>query len=188
MATAGAPSATWAIPPAAPAFSLASGQLPGAAPRDTFHQRIEGSPALTELVHPHAAAPIYARIEIGHWLAQCGTRYCRDALRLEYGTGYLCPSCGVAQDVIWPTPDDARRIVALLGYRPDWATRNWLPGESVTDLMMENFQHGIEHATRPELGAAASILVLDASSGRPTLRVLDEPLIIDAAPQLAIGV
>lgn len=138
---------------------------------------------MTSLIHPHAVAPIYARVEIGHWLAQCGTPYCRDALRLAYGSGFLCPTCGVAQDVIWPTPADAHRIVELLRYRPDWATRNWLPNESPTYLLTENLAHGIDHASAPEIGAARSRLVLDATGADVRLLVLDEPLTIDAAPR-----
>lgn len=139
---------------------------------------------MTALIHMSARATIRARIELGHWLAECGTPYCRNALHLEYGAGFLCGECGVAYDVLWPTPEIARRIIALLSYRPDWVNRNWLPHESVMDLLAENMLHGIEHATTPELGAAASRLWLDDNA---QLHVLDEPLVIDAAPRLAIG-
>lgn len=143
---------------------------------------------MTDLVHPHAAQPVHARIEMGHWIVQCGTQYCRDALRMAYGDGFLCPSCGIAQDVIWPAPDEARKIRELLRARPDWATRNWLPHETSLDLMFENVAHGITHATTPELGAAASRLVLDVSGdGQPVVQLLDEPVVIDAHPALAIG-
>jgi hypothetical protein len=135
-------------------------------------------------VHPSAPAAIHARIELGHWLAECGTPYCRDALRLEYGSGFLCPSCGVAWDVIWPDPATARQIIALLAYRPDWVNRNWLPHESVAALLLENLTHGVPHTTSPELGAASSRLWLDTDLN---LHVLDEPLVIDAAPRLEIG-
>lgn len=140
------------------------------------------------LVHPHGAAPIKARIEIGHWLAECGTAYCRTALRLDYGSGFLCPRCGVAFDVVWPDADTVRGVVAMLAARPDWATRNWLPGESVEYLMIENLAHGIDHAVYPEVGAAASRIVLDASGDGPVdIRILDDPMIIDAAPRARIG-
>jgi hypothetical protein len=142
---------------------------------------------VTDLVHPHALAPIRARIELGHWLAECGppVSFCRVGWQMEYGTpGFVCPGCGVAREVVWPSPADARRIVELLRYRPDWVNRNWLPHESVMDLLAENVLHHIEHATTPELGAAASTLWLD---GNAQLHVLDEPLVIDAAPRLAIG-
>lgn len=139
---------------------------------------------MTALLHVTAPAAVHARIELGHWLAECGTPYCRNALRLEYGEGFLCPACGLAYDVIWPAPGMARQIVALLGYRPDWVNRNWLPHESVMDLLAENMLHGVDHATSPELGASASTLYLDDNA---QLHVLDEPLVIDAAPRLAIG-
>lgn len=136
---------------------------------------------MTALVHPHAAAPVHARIEIGHWVVQCGTLYCRDALRMKYGDGFLCPSCGVAQDVIWPDPDTALKIRELLRYRPDWATRNWLPGEDLNWLLTENLVHGIDHSTSPEVGAAESRLMLDATGDNVRLVLLDEPITIDQA-------
>jgi hypothetical protein len=139
---------------------------------------------MTALVHLAAPNAIEARIELGHWLAECGTPYCRNALRLEYGAGFLCGDCGLAYDVLWPAPADARQIVALLGYRPDWVNRNWLPSETVLDLLMENLIHGVKHTTSPELGAAASTFWLDTSAN---LHVLDEPLVLDAAQPLAIG-
>lgn len=139
---------------------------------------------MTALIRMTAPAAINARIELGHWLAECGTPYCRNADRLEYGAGFLCAECGVAWDVVWPAPEVARQIVALLGYRPDWVNRNWLPHESVMDLLGENVLHGIEHTSTPELGASASTLWLDDNA---QLHVLDEPLVIDAAPRLAIG-
>jgi hypothetical protein len=36
-------------------------------------------------------------------------------------------------------------IEALLDRRPDAATRNWTPGETVDDLAAENRAHEIEH-------------------------------------------
>lgn len=142
---------------------------------------------MTSLVRPHAPEPLKARIEGGHWLAECGppVSYCRIGWRMEYGTsGFICPGCGMARDVIWPPVADARRIVELLRYRPDWVNRNWLPHETPMDLLGENLLHGIEHTTSPELGASASTLWLDDNA---QLHVLDEPLVIDAAPRLAIG-
>lgn len=151
------------------------------------------------LIHPNAATRPVPRIEWGRWVADCGNPHCHHAWLLHengdehapaiYGQGWICPGCGCANDVAWPDMDTCRRVVALLSYRPDPATRNWLPerGEDVTWLMSENFSHGIDHATTPEVGAAASLLVLDVAGPIPVLTVLDEPLVIDAAPRPELG-
>jgi hypothetical protein len=138
---------------------------------------------MTALVLPHAPEPIRAWIQHDYWLAKCGTLYCRNALRLDYGDGFLCDRCGVAFDVIWPTPETAQKIVAVLSYRPDWATRNWLPDESLDELLMENFEHGIDHSVMTQLGAA-SHLWLDGLGG---MHVSEEPLLLEAAAPIAIG-
>jgi hypothetical protein len=139
------------------------------------------------LIHPNAWQDPLPRVEWGHWVADCGNPHCHDAWRLhEYGQGWICPSCHCANFPAWPDMATCQRVMALLAYRPDPANRNWRPdlGETVEWLLQENLAHGIDHCTTPELGAAASLLVLDVpESGPPTLRVLDEPLVIDAAPR-----
>lgn len=147
--------------------------------------------ALPGLIHPHGGT-IKARVYRGHWIGDCGNPYCGTAMRLEYGSGYLCTgdedACGWAFDVEWPSLEDARKIVALLVHRPDRRNRNWYPHETPLDLMFENVANGIGHSTTPELGAAASQLVLDvAGDGPPVVQLFDEPLVIDAHPDLAIG-
>lgn len=146
--------------------------------------------AVPGLVHPHGGT-IKARIYRGHWIADCGNPYCRTAMRLEYGSGYLCTgdedACGWAFDVDWPSLADARVIVALLLHRPDRETRHWFPHESAVDLAMENLVHGIPHATTPELGAARSQLVLDARTDDVRVVLLDEPVTIEAAARPELG-
>lgn len=129
----------------------------------------------------------YARANWGRWVVDCPRPYCRDALTMPPGTpGMICPSCGTRSDVVWPA--DAALIQELLLARPDVATRSWEPGETATGLLAENLAHGITHATRPELDAAASRLILDAGGDTPRLRLLDVPLVIDACPMpAAIG-
>jgi hypothetical protein len=128
----------------------------------------------------------YARVNWGRWLADCPAPYCRSALELQPGEqGMICWDCGAACDVVWPA--DTALITELLAARPDPITRNWEPAEPINHLLVENLAHGIGHASTPELGAAASRLVLDASGDEVRLRLLDEPLIIDACPARAIG-
>lgn len=47
--------------------------------------------------------------------------------------------CGSTYTVIWPR--NARRIVAVLNYRPRH-NQNWRPGETVALLVAENLEHG----------------------------------------------
>lgn len=143
------------------------------------------------LIHPHGGT-VAAYINHGRWVADCGNPHCHNARALAYGQNFLCvddvhgDACGFAFDVRWPAPEEATRICAILAYRPDRSTRNWLPGESATVLLIENLAHGIRHANTPEVGGAASHLVLDASGDGPVVvRVSETPVLVDAAPEVA---
>jgi hypothetical protein len=47
-------------------------------------------------------------------------------------------------------PDDERQAIeAALRVRPDPTTRNWLPGETVADLLRENAEHDVGKADIP---------------------------------------
>jgi len=41
-------------------------------------------------------------------------------------------------------PEDRATIEAILLLRPNPANRNWLPGETLADLVLENVVHGIQ--------------------------------------------
>jgi hypothetical protein len=130
------------------------------------------------------AGVAYARANHGRWVVECIQRrpfVCRDALQMQPGDPvFVCPTCGTVTDIMWPL--DLPLIAELLMARPDPKNRNWEPGESTTWLLTENLAHGVEHAVAPELGAASSRLVLDSSGDGPvSIRLLDEPLTIDAA-------
>jgi hypothetical protein len=86
-------------------------------------------------------APLTAYVSDGRWVADC-------------------PDCGagISVDPEWPlagcfecfrlfsalvVPPRWREIEAALEARPKPATRNWLPRESVADLLVENAAHGV---------------------------------------------
>lgn len=138
------------------------------------------------LIHPVGTEIIKAEIYHGHWIGRCANPHCDTAMRLEYGSGYICSgdadACGWMFDVEWPTEETAQAIVAVLMYRPARKNRNWAQPETVLDLMFENSAHGVSMSDTPELGAARSYLALDVSGdGDPQVIVFDEPKTIDAA-------
>lgn len=130
------------------------------------------------------AGVAYAEANWGRWVARCPARGCYSAKQLNPGEGFICDDCRHITDVVWPPDTDI--IEHLLVLRPDVTTRNWLPGESVDILWMENLRHGVPLVMHPELDASASRLYLDTAGGEVRLRLLDEPLVIDSNPA-AIG-
>lgn len=93
----------------------------------------------------------------GRWAAKCPRPFCTNAEcfgRCDDGsTGGLDGSnfrcrpeyggCGLVCTAQWPDPEAIPVIEQLLLARPVPATRNWLPGETPSHLMWENFEHGI---------------------------------------------
>lgn len=136
------------------------------------------------LIHPQGVNIIKARVYRGHWIADCGNPHCHTAMRLEYGSGYICSgdedACGWAFDVEWPVEEDARSIAIMLAYRPDIQTRNWQQPETPTDLYFDNVAHGVSMNSFPEVGGIQSHVALDASGdGPPRVILLDKPAIQD---------
>lgn len=64
-------------------------------------------------------------------------------MQVYEGQGFVsCGDCGTPiVELIWPT--DPLGIETILLMRPAEKTRNWLPGETMTDLLVENAAHGI---------------------------------------------
>lgn len=86
----------------------------------------------------------YAEANWGRWLARCPRPWCTNAIALEVGqVEFLCvgarDACGFSGPVVWPP--DPQAIEALLGMRPVQRTQNWLPGETLEDLLVENAAH-----------------------------------------------
>jgi hypothetical protein len=93
-----------------------------------------------------AGAALAARVHEGYWIVDCPT--CPSAeLAWRDDPRFLCTNCvnqangGQTWPVVFPRQIDA--IEAVLRLRPNPATRNWLPGETLAALRRENRDHGI---------------------------------------------
>ena len=83
-------------------------------------------------------ASLVAYLNHGRWVADCE---CRAGILVDRGGGlYGCRECRT----FWliEVPIDAAEIDRVVSMRP-LRNRNWLPGETVGDLMVENVAHGI---------------------------------------------
>jgi len=86
--------------------------------------------------------PVAARVDYGRWIADCPR--CTGAEFVDPGWPlFVCCSCGSGpHSVTFPSPRE--EIEGELLKRPDGATRNWRPGESVADLRRENREGGTD--------------------------------------------
>ena len=83
----------------------------------------------------------YAYMNHGRWVADCATPYCPEAHLVTPGDRFNCGNCGESFRVSWPLCKT--QIERVLETRPVPQTRNWLVGESVSDLRNENLRHGV---------------------------------------------
>lgn len=91
-------------------------------------------------------ATTVARVEDGRWIAECP--FCASAQVVSpLDPRYLCAGpdgCananvrGAYASVIFPSEKTRDQLEAVLLERPDRLTRNWMPRESVSDLVAEN--------------------------------------------------
>lgn len=93
-----------------------------------------------------------AFVNAGSWVALCPQPWC---LGFDhYGPGpntgrigglgestFTCPRCTTVSRVAWP--DNGEDIMHVLAQRPMFETRNWQPGETLEDLLVENAVHGL---------------------------------------------
>jgi hypothetical protein len=87
---------------------------------------------------------VSARVNWSRWLTDCPNPHCHGADMLDrHAPMFQCVLCGTVADVIWPSPEMVYGIERLLMMRPDEITRNWQPGETLVDLVMENGAHGV---------------------------------------------
>lgn len=94
------------------------------------------------LIHQAVQVPVYANW--GRWVANCPV--CESAEHVYANeTAVQCnpaaSGCGIMLELVWPTFREG--VERLLMMRPAPKTRNWLPGESLHDLLAENVEHGI---------------------------------------------
>lgn len=87
---------------------------------------------------PEIAVSVYANH--GRWIVECPE--CAGAqIASANDPRFMCTVCanvateGMWRPVIWP--DEAVAIDQVLTARPDVATQNWTPGETVDDLLAE---------------------------------------------------
>lgn len=115
---------------------------------------------------------VYAEANWGRWVARCPAPWCTNAMQVTPGQdAFVCAGlggCGCGADVVWPTDPDA--IELILTMRPVPATRNWLPGETLEQLVLENAAHGI---VDPAWDAAATL----AGGSAEILVALDERVV-----------
>lgn len=92
------------------------------------------------------------QVSWGLWVANCPRPDCLGAEHYGHAPitnlvggltlgGFRCSRCGLACRSDWP--GNAEDIWFVLAQRPCAETRNWLPGETLEDLIIENAAHGI---------------------------------------------
>jgi hypothetical protein len=86
----------------------------------------------------------YAFANWGRWLVLCSDPFCFNAMQIYPGQDLVtCTECRTTLGpLIWPADPEAVETVLLM--RPDFRTRNWHPGETLEDLLVENTAHGID--------------------------------------------
>lgn len=92
------------------------------------------------------------RVHWGRWIADCPRPGCTNSEHHGAdpvtrhvggltGSAFRCAHCSLACQAVWPPNVDD--INTLLSQRPVPSTRNWLPGETLHDLLVQNLEHGL---------------------------------------------
>jgi hypothetical protein len=120
----------------------------------------------------------YAYANHGRWVADCShVAYCDAAAHLDrFQDGFIC-ECGRGTTVVWPSGDVVAGVERLLGMRPNPKNRNWMPGETLTDLMWENGAHGVFDNVEAVPGTS----MLSVEEGRIVTDLL--PALLPTTPQ-----
>ena len=77
----------------------------------------------------------------GRWVVDCPRPYCGSAALAEESTMFRCSECHHVAGVVWS--EDRHVIEELMAARPDPATRNWTPAETMQQLVEENEAHDL---------------------------------------------
>lgn len=96
------------------------------------------------------AAKAFARVSGSCWIVDCPDPACTGAEFANFADPrFFCCACrNAAWDhkplkVVLPTAKQRAEIDAVLAKRDDPHTRNWMPGETVADLKVENVTRGV---------------------------------------------
>lgn len=109
---------------------------------------------------------VVAYVSWGLWVANCPDPDCLGAEHFGHApitgrvggltaVGFRCARCALVCRSQWPA--NAADIEWVLAQRPRPETRNWLPHETLEDLLVENIVHGIV----PEQLATGPMQILD---------------------------
>jgi hypothetical protein len=115
-----------------------------AAPLGWAHRR--DSPRPDAELATSLSEPLAAWVSGGRWIVMCPCGGAQLAAREDHR--FFCVDCLNAQvggqwrTVSWP--DDAEAIEAALLARSAPETRTWLPTQTLTDLLAENAEHGLD--------------------------------------------
>jgi hypothetical protein len=109
-----------------------------------------------------------AYVYSGEWVADCPREGCgnveflytpsrMNGPRDQRRDFYLCSYCGMQAKITWPRQE--QEILQVLSLRPIPSTRNWYPhdhtvavnfrlphGQSISQLLDENEEHGVDNA------------------------------------------
>lgn len=102
-----------------------------------------------------AQGVVQASVNHGRWIAECPTGDGGAMMVALDDLYFLCPVCrnelngGLWYDVRVPAPSVRRALEEALLRRPaqdgfNAPTRNWVPGETVADLVAENTRMGLD--------------------------------------------
>jgi hypothetical protein len=96
----------------------------------------------------------------GEWTAKCSHTYaCAGAaLVTPFQEGFICRSCGRSTELVWPSADMVDGVQRLLLMRPHPQNRNWLPDETLHDLLQQNMEHGVMNVEGLEPGVVLEIV------------------------------
>lgn len=94
---------------------------------------------------PTIVGASYAYANHGRWVADCShSAACDSAVELRYSTsGFICADCQRTTEVIWPAIELVESVERLLLMRPNRKNQNWLPTETLADLIHDNAAHGV---------------------------------------------
>lgn len=135
-------------------------------------QRADGRRPLQQ-ARPQGVAEhlqVQARVNHGRWVGSCCCCSFTDLVAIT-DPRFICraPRCqgggvngadGAAQRLVLPPPVQIMQIEALLELRPRLELRNWLPGETPVDLLVQNIALGFD-SSPTKLGRIVAQLVPD---------------------------